>query len=92
MTDRVFLPTEVTGFLGKVLLEELMRRREELGVGNVCVVIRSRGSHKAADHFAREVAKSGFRPASKLRQHQRPVLRSRKRTDFRHDWATQQAR
>jgi thioester reductase-like protein len=69
MTDRVFLLTGVTGPLGNVLLEELMRRREELGVGNVRVVIRSRGSHKAVDRFAREVAKSGFRPASKLRQH-----------------------
>lgn len=56
--ERTFLLTGVTGFLGKVLLEELIRRREEMRVGKIYVLIRSRGSHKAADRFAREVAKS----------------------------------
>ena len=59
MTERrTFLLTGVTGFLGKVLLEELIRRREELQVGKIYVLIRSRGSHKAADRFQREVARS----------------------------------
>jgi fatty acyl-CoA reductase len=59
MSDgRVFLLTGVTGFLGKVLLEELIRRREELRVEKVYVLIRSRGSHKAPDRFQREVVRS----------------------------------
>ena len=59
MTERrTFLLTGATGFLGKVLLEELIRRKEELLVGKIYVLIRSRGSHKAADRFQREVARS----------------------------------
>ncbi len=34
------LLTGVTGFVGKVVLEELLRRREELGLGGVSVLIR----------------------------------------------------
>ncbi len=59
MTERrTFLLTGATGFLGKVLLEELIRRKDELLVGKIYVLIRSRGSHKAADRFQREVARS----------------------------------
>lgn len=50
--------TGVTGFLGKVVLEELLRRREELGVERVFVLIRPRGSRTAEERFEREVATS----------------------------------
>lgn len=56
--SRVFLLTGATGFLGKVVLEELFRRREELGLDRVIVVIRPRGSDHAADRFHREVVGS----------------------------------
>ena len=55
---RSFLLTGVTGFLGKVLLEEMFRRREELALERVYVVIRSRGSRHAGERFRREVAAS----------------------------------
>jgi 1-acyl-sn-glycerol-3-phosphate acyltransferase len=57
-TPRTFLLTGVTGFLGKVVLEELVRRRDELHVGRVHVVIRRTGSRTAAERFAHEVAAS----------------------------------
>ncbi len=56
--SRIFLLTGVTGFLGKVVLEELLRRREELGVERVYVVIRPRGPRRAEERFLREVAGS----------------------------------
>ena len=37
---RTFLITGVTGFLGKVLLEELVRRQHELGIDKFGVIIR----------------------------------------------------
>ena len=40
---RTFLLTGATGFLGKVILEELLRRRDELGLAKVYVVIRGKG-------------------------------------------------
>lgn len=40
---RDVLVTGGTGFLGKVVLEELLRRREELGVGRVWLLVRPRG-------------------------------------------------
>ncbi len=52
---RVVLLTGATGFLGKVVLFELMRRREELDIAGVVVVIRSRG---APNRFRDEVAAS----------------------------------
>lgn len=55
---RVFLLTGVTGFLGKVVLEELLRRRDELNLERVYVVIRPRGSLRAEERFQREVAGS----------------------------------
>ena len=50
--------TGATGFLGKVVLEELLRRREELGVEHVFVLIRPRGSRSAEERFEREVVTS----------------------------------
>jgi alcohol-forming fatty acyl-CoA reductase len=55
---REFLLTGVTGFLGKVVLEELLRRREELGVERVHVLIRPRKQRQPAERFRREVAGS----------------------------------
>lgn len=57
-TGRVYLLTGVTGFLGKVLLEELLRQREELDVGRVQVLIRPRGQRSAEARFRSEVAAS----------------------------------
>lgn len=57
-SGREFLLTGVTGFLGKVVLEELMRRREELDVERVHVLIRPRKQRRPAERFRREVAAS----------------------------------
>lgn len=57
-TGREFLLTGVTGFLGKVVLEELLRRREELGVERIHVLIRPRKRRQAAERFRREVVGS----------------------------------
>jgi len=40
----VFL-TGATGFLGKVVLEELLHRREALGIARVCVLVRPEKGH-----------------------------------------------
>ena len=53
-----WLLTGVTGFLGKVMLEELMRRREELAVERVLVLIRSKGAMRARERFDKEVARA----------------------------------
>ena len=50
-----WLLTGVTGFLGKVLLEELMRRRAELGIARVLVLIRPRGPLSGSERFRRDV-------------------------------------
>ncbi len=55
---RTVLLTGVTGFLGKVVLSELIRRSEELGIDRVYVVIRARGEKSAAERFDGEVAGS----------------------------------
>lgn len=57
MTARptTWLLTGVTGFLGKVVLEDLLRRRAELGVQEVAVVIRSKGGRGAIERFKKEV-------------------------------------
>lgn len=57
-SPRTFLLTGVTGFVGKVLLEELLRRRDELHLAKVYVVIRAKGTHSGAERFARDVAPS----------------------------------
>lgn len=56
--QRDYLLTGVTGFLGKVVLEELLRRRTELGVERVYVLIRPKGPYGAGERFTREVASS----------------------------------
>jgi fatty acyl-CoA reductase len=51
----VFLLTGVTGFLGKVMLHELIRRTEELRVGRIVVPIRPLRGLTPNDRFRREV-------------------------------------
>ncbi len=58
LTSRTFLITGVTGFLGKVLLEDLVRRREELGVAHVFALIRPKRGLGAEERFRREVVAS----------------------------------
>jgi fatty acyl-CoA reductase len=61
-----WLITGVTGFLGKVVLEELLRREGELGLREVVVVIRAKGGRNAAERFKKEVVPakcfSGLKP------------------------------
>lgn len=57
-TGRVYLLTGVTGFLGKVLLEELLRQHEEMRVEKVYVLIRRRGGLSAEARFWQEVVPS----------------------------------
>lgn len=52
------LLTGVTGFVGKVILEAALRRRRELGIGAVHVVIRPQAGQSARDRFAHEVRRS----------------------------------
>jgi len=53
------LLTGVTGFVGKVVLEEILRRREELNLGTVYVLIREKGDATSPDdRFMKEVASS----------------------------------
>jgi 1-acyl-sn-glycerol-3-phosphate acyltransferase len=58
MPERAVLLTGGTGFLGKVVLEELLRRREELALGHVYLLVRPRGGRSASERFALEVAAS----------------------------------
>ncbi len=55
---RRYLLTGATGFLGKVTLHELIRRKDELALAGVVVVIRARGRRGAAERFVDEVAAS----------------------------------
>lgn len=53
------LVTGVTGFVGKVVLEELLRRSEEMKLEKVYVLIRpGRKGHSPQERFEREVAAS----------------------------------
>ncbi|MEO8193083.1 MAG: SDR family oxidoreductase [Gemmatimonadales bacterium] len=54
---RVLL-TGCTGFVGKVVLEEMLRRREELGVERIYLLIRPRGRKSPEERFDRSVATS----------------------------------
>ena len=54
---RVML-TGCTGFVGKVVLEELARRRAELGIEQVYVLIRPRRNKSAQERFDQDVATS----------------------------------
>src|SRR5262245_19480777 len=58
MSGRTFLLTGVTGFLGKVTLEEILRRREELEVERIYAVIRPRDELSADERFQRELVAS----------------------------------
>jgi len=53
--SRTVLLTGVTGFLGKVALFEMMRRKVELQIDGVVVVVRARGSRSAIDRFRKDV-------------------------------------
>jgi fatty acyl-CoA reductase len=55
---REILLTGATGFVGKVVLEALLRRREALGVERVHVLIRAGAGGSARDRFANEVERS----------------------------------
>jgi nucleoside-diphosphate-sugar epimerase len=52
------LLTGVTGFVGKVVLEELLRRREELQLAKAIVVIRSKRGRDPSNRFLKELAPS----------------------------------
>ncbi len=56
--DAEVLLTGGTGFLGKVVLEELIRRSDELGVARIHLLIRPRRGHPPEDRFVREVVPS----------------------------------
>lgn len=55
---QVFL-TGATGFVGKVVLAELMRRRRELGLETVWVLIRARKGKTAQERFEQEISGAG---------------------------------
>jgi thioester reductase-like protein len=52
------LLTGATGFVGKVVLCELLRRADELRVGRVYVLVRASDQAGAAQRFAKEIAAS----------------------------------
>ncbi len=54
------LLTGCTGFVGKVVLEELLRRREELGIDQINLLIRPRGRKSPEDRFNRVAASRAF--------------------------------
>jgi thioester reductase-like protein len=57
-TERVVLLTGATGFVGKVVLEELMRRREELRVGRVLALVRASDAEHADARLRTDVVSS----------------------------------
>ena len=52
------LLTGATGFLGKVVLEELLRRREELNAEKIYCLIRPRRTQTAEKRFQKEIKRS----------------------------------
>jgi fatty acyl-CoA reductase len=52
------LLTGATGFVGKVVLAELVRRREELGLERIYVLARGKKDRNAEQRFAKEVVES----------------------------------
>jgi alcohol-forming fatty acyl-CoA reductase len=54
----VVLLTGATGFVGKVVLEELLRRRDELGVERVLALVRARDPEHAAARLRADVFSS----------------------------------
>ena len=57
-TPRTVLLTGAPGFLGKVVLYELMRRKDELDIAGVVVVVRARGARLAEERFRKDVVTS----------------------------------
>lgn len=57
MGETLFV-TGCTGFVGKVVLAELMRRREELGLGTVYVLIRPKRGRTPEERFEQEIVSS----------------------------------
>jgi thioester reductase-like protein len=57
-TGHEILLTGATGFVGKVVLEALLRRRDELGISCVHVLIRPGADASARERFAAEVERS----------------------------------
>jgi alcohol-forming fatty acyl-CoA reductase len=58
MSGRVVLLTGVTGFVGKVVLDELLRRREALGVEKVLLLVRAHDAERADARLRTEVLRS----------------------------------
>ena len=52
------LLTGATGFVGKVVLAELVRRREELGLERIYVLVRGKKDRTAQQRFEKEVVES----------------------------------
>lgn len=52
------LVTGVTGFVGKVVLEELLRRKEQLGFERIYLFIRGRKDVSAVERFQKELVSS----------------------------------
>ncbi len=65
------LLTGATGFVGKVVLAELVRRREELGLEKVYVLVRGKKDRTAEQRFEKEVVQS---PAFQLLDDQWPAF------------------
>ncbi len=57
-SEHVVLLTGVTGFVGKVVLEELMRRREELQIGRVLALVRASDPEHADARLRADVVAS----------------------------------
>lgn len=55
---RVVLLTGATGFVGKVVLDELLRRREALGIEKVVLVVRAQDAEHADARLRAEVLRS----------------------------------
>jgi fatty acyl-CoA reductase len=52
------LITGCTGFVGKVILAELIRRRDELNLGRLLILARPRKGQQASERFEQEIAAS----------------------------------
>lgn len=57
-TAKHVLLTGATGFVGKVVLEELTRRRAELGIDSIYVLVRPRKDRDARHRFEKSIADS----------------------------------
>ncbi|KAM0362967.1 hypothetical protein ACHAO7_010161 [Fusarium culmorum] len=57
-TKNAVLVTGASGFLGKVLVEELVRLREKYGVGQIFILLRGKGPFDASTRFEQQVASS----------------------------------